>query len=225
MVRRLPGRPRGRLSGPCIAWRKRVSEPARSVRGGQHPMSAAARRWVCSVQTVPEKDHGFFTMITGLIKAGSRHHRARRPTTSRCLPMYQRARLGIGLFARRRSFDFPRFSRWNRNIRAVLGGRRAQPEKKKREAELNSLLDEFQHHPDCVKTPSIALSGGERRRVEDSPRGASDPAAELHAARRTVRRHSIRSRSETSRIWSAISPIAAIGRADYRPQCEGNAGD
>jgi len=49
------------------------------------------------------------------------------------------------------------------NIRAVLEV--VEPSKKKREAELNSLLDEF-NIARLRKTPSIALSGGERRRVE-----------------------------------------------------------
>ena len=49
------------------------------------------------------------------------------------------------------------------NIRAVLEV--VEPSKKKREAELNALLDEF-NIARLRKTPSIALSGGERRRVE-----------------------------------------------------------
>ena len=49
------------------------------------------------------------------------------------------------------------------NIRAVLEV--VEPSRKKREAELNSLLDEF-NITRLRKSPSIALSGGERRRVE-----------------------------------------------------------
>src|SRR6266851_3610777 len=49
------------------------------------------------------------------------------------------------------------------NIRAVLEV--VEPNRKKREAELNALLDEF-NIGRLRKTPSIALSGGERRRVE-----------------------------------------------------------
>jgi lipopolysaccharide export system ATP-binding protein len=49
------------------------------------------------------------------------------------------------------------------NIRAVLEV--VEPSRKKREAELDSLLDEF-NITRLRKTPSIALSGGERRRVE-----------------------------------------------------------
>jgi lipopolysaccharide export system ATP-binding protein len=49
------------------------------------------------------------------------------------------------------------------NIRAVLEV--VEPSRKRREAELDSLLDEF-NITRLRKTPSIALSGGERRRVE-----------------------------------------------------------
>ena len=49
------------------------------------------------------------------------------------------------------------------NIRAVLEV--VEPSRKKREAELDSLLDEF-NITRLRKSPSIALSGGERRRVE-----------------------------------------------------------
>jgi lipopolysaccharide export system ATP-binding protein len=49
------------------------------------------------------------------------------------------------------------------NIRAVLEV--VEPNRRKREAELNSLLDEF-NITRLRKSPSIALSGGERRRVE-----------------------------------------------------------
>ena len=43
--------------------------------------------------------------------------------------------------------------------------RSVEPSKRKREAELDSLLDEF-NIARLRKSPSIALSGGERRRVE-----------------------------------------------------------
>src|SRR5205085_9190443 len=49
------------------------------------------------------------------------------------------------------------------NIRAVLEV--VEPSKKKREAELDSLLEEF-NIARLRKSPAIALSGGERRRVE-----------------------------------------------------------
>jgi lipopolysaccharide export system ATP-binding protein len=75
--------------------------------------------------------------------------------------MYQRARLGIGYLPQEASIF--RGLNVEDNIRAVLEV--VEPSKKKREAELNSLLDEF-NITRLRKTPSIALSGGERRRVE-----------------------------------------------------------
>jgi len=49
-----------------------------------------------------------------------------------------------------------------------------EPSKKKREHELDSLLDEF-NITRLRKSPSIALSGGERRRVEIARALASHP--------------------------------------------------
>src|SRR6185312_16089837 len=58
------------------------------------------------------------------------------------------------------------------NIRAVLEV--VEPSRKKREAELNALLEEF-NITRLRKTPSIALSGGERRRCEIARALASRP--------------------------------------------------
>jgi lipopolysaccharide export system ATP-binding protein len=101
-----------------------------------------------------------FYMITGLIKAdrGAIELDGHDVTS---LPMYQRARLGIGYLPQEASIF--RGLTVEQNIRAVLEV--VEPSKKKREAELNSLLDEF-NIGRLRKTPSIALSGGERRRVE-----------------------------------------------------------
>jgi lipopolysaccharide export system ATP-binding protein len=101
-----------------------------------------------------------FYMITGLIKAdrGAIELDGHDVTS---LPMYQRARLGIGYLPQEASIF--RGLTVEQNIRAVLEV--VEPNKKKREAELNSLLDEF-NITRLRKTPSIALSGGERRRVE-----------------------------------------------------------
>jgi lipopolysaccharide export system ATP-binding protein len=76
-------------------------------------------------------------------------------------PMYIRARKGIGYLPQEPSIF--RGLTVEQNIRAVLEV--VEPSAKKREAELNSLLDEF-NITRLRKTPSIALSGGERRRVE-----------------------------------------------------------
>src|SRR3954469_12294077 len=101
-----------------------------------------------------------FYMITGLIKADRGAIELDGHDVTK-LPMYQRARLGIGYLPQEASIF--RGLTVEQNIRAVLEV--VEPSKKKREAELNSLLDEF-NITRLRKSPSIALSGGERRRVE-----------------------------------------------------------
>jgi len=101
-----------------------------------------------------------FYMITGLIKADRGAIELDGHDVTR-LPMYQRARLGIGYLPQEASIF--RGLTVEQNIRAVLEV--VEPNRKKREAELNSLLDEF-NITRLRKSPSIALSGGERRRVE-----------------------------------------------------------
>jgi len=101
-----------------------------------------------------------FYMITGLIKADRGAIELDGHDVTK-LPMYQRARLGIGYLPQEASIF--RGLTVEQNIRAVLEV--VEPSKKKREAELTSLLEEF-NIARLRKTPSIALSGGERRRVE-----------------------------------------------------------
>jgi lipopolysaccharide export system ATP-binding protein len=101
-----------------------------------------------------------FYMITGLIKADRGAIELDGHDVTK-LPMYQRARLGIGYLPQEASIF--RGLTVEQNIRAVLEV--VERSKKKREAELDSLLDEF-NITKLRKTPSIALSGGERRRVE-----------------------------------------------------------
>ena len=101
-----------------------------------------------------------FYMITGLIKADRGAIELDGHDVTK-LPMYQRARLGIGYLPQEASIF--RGLTVEQNIRAVLEV--VEPSKKKREAELNSLLEEF-NITRLRKSPSIALSGGERRRVE-----------------------------------------------------------
>ena len=101
-----------------------------------------------------------FYMITGLIKADRGAIELDGHDVTK-LPMYQRARLGIGYLPQEASIF--RGLTVEQNIRAVLEV--VEPSRKKREAELNSLLDEF-NITRLRKSPSIALSGGERRRVE-----------------------------------------------------------
>jgi lipopolysaccharide export system ATP-binding protein len=101
-----------------------------------------------------------FYMITGLIPADRGTIELDGHDVTK-LPMYQRARLGIGYLPQEASIF--RGLTVEQNIRAVLEV--VEPSRKKREAELNSLLEEF-NITRLRKTPSIALSGGERRRVE-----------------------------------------------------------
>jgi lipopolysaccharide export system ATP-binding protein len=101
-----------------------------------------------------------FYMITGLIKADRGHiHLDGWDVTA--LPMYQRARLGIGYLPQEASIF--RGLNVEENIRAVLEV--IEPNRRRREAELDALLEEFSITR-LRKTPTIALSGGERRRVE-----------------------------------------------------------
>jgi lipopolysaccharide export system ATP-binding protein len=111
-----------------------------------------------------------FYMITGLIKAdkGAIQFDGHDITH---LPMYQRARLGIGYLPQEASIF--RGLNVEDNIRAVLEV--VEPSKKKREMELDRLLDEF-NITRLRKTPSIALSGGERRRTEIARALATRPA-------------------------------------------------
>ena len=101
-----------------------------------------------------------FYMITGLIKADRGAIELDGHDVTR-LPMYQRARLGIGYLPQEASIF--RGLTVEQNIRAVLEV--VEPSRKKRERELDALLDEF-NVTRLRKSPSIALSGGERRRVE-----------------------------------------------------------
>ena len=108
-------------------------------------------------------------MITGLIAAdrGRIELDGHDVTT---LPMYQRARLGIGYLPQEASIF--RGLTVEENIRAVLEV--VEPNKRRREHDLDALLDEF-NITKLRKSPSIALSGGERRRCEIARALASRP--------------------------------------------------
>ena len=101
-----------------------------------------------------------FYMITGLVPADSGIITIDGRDVTR-LPMYRRARLGIGYLPQEASIF--RGLTVEQNIRAVLEV--VESSRKKRERELDALLDEF-NITRLRKSPSIALSGGERRRVE-----------------------------------------------------------
>jgi lipopolysaccharide export system ATP-binding protein len=101
-----------------------------------------------------------FYMMTGLIHADKGRIELDGYDVT-ALPMYQRARLGIGYLPQEASIF--RGLTVEENIRAVLEV--VEPDRKRRQRDLDALLDEF-HIAHLRKTPAIALSGGERRRCE-----------------------------------------------------------
>jgi len=111
-----------------------------------------------------------FYMITGLLTpdSGSIFLDGQDVTE---LPMYRRARLGVGYLPQEASI-FRGLSVEN-NIRAALEV--VEADRERREAMLEGLLAEFSISH-LRRTPSIALSGGERRRVEIARALASHPS-------------------------------------------------
>jgi lipopolysaccharide export system ATP-binding protein len=101
-----------------------------------------------------------FYMMTGLVRADKGRIELDGHDVTK-LPMYQRARLGIGYLPQEASIF--RGLNVEENIRAVLEV--IEPSAKRREYDLNALLEEF-NIAKLRKSPAIALSGGERRRVE-----------------------------------------------------------
>lgn len=110
-----------------------------------------------------------FYMITGLIRVdGGAITLDGHDITH--LPMYQRARLGIGYLPQEASIF--RGLSVEDNIRAIL--EIVEPDRARREDDLDALLDEF-HIAHLRKAPALSLSGGERRRCEIARSLASRP--------------------------------------------------
>ncbi|MEM7744854.1 MAG: LPS export ABC transporter ATP-binding protein [Pseudomonadota bacterium] len=87
------------------------------------------------------------------------------------LPMYRRARLGLGYLPQEASIF--RGLSVEDNIRAVL--ELVEPDRLERARRLDALLGEFSI-THLRRTPASALSGGERRRVEIARCLASEPS-------------------------------------------------
>jgi ABC-type (unclassified) transport system, ATPase component len=110
-----------------------------------------------------------FSMIAGLVSPS--HGKVYMDNTDiTVLPMYRRARLGIGYLPQEASIF--RGMTVEENIRAVLEIHEEDPIK--REDALETLLAEFMITA-LRRNPALTLSGGERRRVEIARALASQP--------------------------------------------------
>ncbi|AWU94753.1 LPS export ABC transporter ATP-binding protein [Azospirillum ramasamyi] len=110
-----------------------------------------------------------FYMITGLIAADSGTITLDGQDIT-ALPMYRRARLGIGYLPQEASIF--RGMTVENNIRSVLEV--VESDRDVREAMLDELLAEFSV-THLRRSPALALSGGERRRVEIARALAGQP--------------------------------------------------
>jgi lipopolysaccharide export system ATP-binding protein len=111
-----------------------------------------------------------FYMITGLVPVDDGTIKIDGRDVTK-LPMYRRARLGIGYLPQEASIF--RGLTVEENILAVL--EMVEPSKKERQLQLDSLLEEFRITR-LRKSPSMRLSGGERRRVEIARALATRPS-------------------------------------------------
>ena len=144
-----------------------------------------------------------FYMMTGLIRVdqGQILLDGQDVTT---LPMYQRARLGVGYLPQEPSIF--RGLTVEQNVMAIV--ELTERSRSKRKDIVDGLLAELRvdHLKDA---PATALSGGERRRVEIARALATHPS--YHPAGRTLRRHRSASRSAKSATWSGIFKDRGIG--------------
>ena len=157
-----------------------------------------------------------FYMIVGLISADAGSITLDEHDITG-LPMHKRARLGLGYLPQEASV-FRRLSVED-NILAILETR-PDLDRNARRGELEHILEELRIGH-VRASAGMALSGGERRRVEiaralaasprfmllDEPFAGVDPISVLD-------------------IQKIVTDLAARGhrRADYRPQCQGNPG-
>jgi lipopolysaccharide export system ATP-binding protein len=110
-----------------------------------------------------------FYILTGLISADSGSVSLDGVDITH-LPMYQRARLGIGYLPQEPSIF--RGLSVEENIRAVIEV--VEKDRERREIMLDDLLAEFSI-THLRRAPAVALSGGERRRVEIARALATQP--------------------------------------------------
>ncbi len=110
-----------------------------------------------------------FYMIVGLVRPETGHI-SLEGTDITALPMYRRARLGIGYLPQEASVF--RGLNVGQNVMAALEV--VEPDADRRQQMLDALLTEF-GIAHLRRTPSLALSGGERRRVEIARALASQP--------------------------------------------------
>ena len=111
-----------------------------------------------------------FYIITGLIRPDSGTVELDGYDVT-SLPMYRRARMGVGYLPQEASIF--RGLSVEQNIRAVL--ELAEPDRARRESRLDELLAEFSIEH-LRHAPALALSGGERRRCEIARALAANPA-------------------------------------------------
>ncbi|MBM3569959.1 MAG: LPS export ABC transporter ATP-binding protein [Alphaproteobacteria bacterium] len=111
-----------------------------------------------------------FYIISGLVPSDTGRIELDGRDVTR-LPMYRRARLGIGYLPQEASIF--RGLSVEDNLRAVLEA--VEPLRDRREAVLDDLLAEFSISH-LRRAPAIALSGGERRRVEIARALATRPS-------------------------------------------------
>jgi lipopolysaccharide export system ATP-binding protein len=111
-----------------------------------------------------------FYMIVGLVNANSGNIFLDKLDVTQ-MPMYQRARLGIGYLPQEASIF--RGMTVEDNINSIL--EIAEPDVNKRKKKLDQLLEEFSI-THIRKSHALSLSGGERRRVEIARALATNPS-------------------------------------------------